>query len=179
MEARQPITDERKQVYLEVLARTGSLCGAAAAATPHGSGRKAGVSSFRDLARRDAQFAWDVQEARNDALGRVENAIAQRAIDGVQRPIFQKGVLAGFETVYSDHLLLKLAQRLDPDSWTDRRKVEFSGQVQHAHVMLSITASDVLCLPEADQETFVNLLQKIGKSKNDGLEDQKLLETSE
>ena len=139
-----------------------------------GTPSKGGLESFRDLAKRDPQFALQVEEARNAALGRVEETIAKRAIEGVERPIFQRGELVGTERVYSDHLLLRLAQRLDPLSWTDRQKVEHSGRVEHAGVMLSITAGDVLRPPEKDQEILVHLVQQIAELKDNGQEIQGL-----
>ena len=75
-------------------------------------------------------------------------AIATRAVDGVQRPIYQKGELVGYEPVYSDHLLLRLAQRLDPPAWTDRQKLEHSAQVADDAGTLSIAPDEVLLLPE-------------------------------
>ncbi len=149
------------------------MCAAARAATPWSRGEKGGLESFRDLMRRDPTFALEVEEAKITALGRVEETIVQRAIEGVQRPIFQKGELVGHETVYSDHLLLKLAQRLSPDAWTDRQKVEHSGRVEHGHVMLSITPADVLLLSENEQVKLVDLIEKIGQLK-DGPEVQKI-----
>ncbi len=143
---RREITERRKRIFLETLEKTGSACAAARAATPWSEGKKGGLEGFRDLAGRDPQFALELQEARSAALGRVEEAIAKRAIDGVERPIFQRGELVGTERVYSDHLLLRLAQRLDPLSWTDRQKVEHSGTVEHRGVMLEITAGEVLCV---------------------------------
>ena len=110
--------------FIDTLAATGSRCAAARAATPWSKGKKGGLESFRDLMRRDPEFAREVEDAKAIALGRVEESIATRAIKGVQRPVFQKGGLVGHETVYSDHLLLRLAQRLDPEAWGNREKVD-------------------------------------------------------
>ncbi len=58
-------------------------------------------------------FAQEVEEAKNGALGRVEAAIMERAVGGVQRPIFQRGELVGHETLYSDNLLRHSADPSD------------------------------------------------------------------
>ena len=141
------------------------MAAAARAATPWGQGKRAGYESFRDLAKRDPVWASAVARAKSDALGRVEDAIAKRAIDGVQRPIFQKGELVGYETVYSDNLLLKLAQRLDPDQWTNRQKLEHTGQVEHRGVFLSLSTDDVMLLKQQEQETLVGILETIHERK--------------
>ncbi len=163
---RREITEQRRRIFIETLQATGSMCAAARAATPWSRGEKGGLESCRDLMRRDPTFALEVEEARDAALGRVEAEIVRRAVEGVQRPIFQKGELVGHEPVYSDHLLLRLAQRLDPSSWTDRQKVEHSGRVEHAAVMLQVTAGDILLLPEEKQEVLVTLLSEIGELKH-------------
>ena len=66
--ARRPIDAKRRKIFLETLARTGSLCGAAQAATPWARGRRGGWESFRDLAKRDAEFAAKMQAAKSAAL---------------------------------------------------------------------------------------------------------------
>ena len=150
------------------------MAAAARSATPWGHGKRAGYESFRDLAKRDASFAAAVLRAKSDALGRVESAIAERAIDGVQRPIFQRGELVGYETVYSDNLLLKLAQNLDPDRWTDRQKLEHSGQVEHRGVFLSLTPEDVMLLAPKEQKTLVSILEQIEEKKHVEVKDKRL-----
>ena len=41
----RPITEQRKKIFLQTLAKTGSLCGAAQAATPWARGRRGGWES--------------------------------------------------------------------------------------------------------------------------------------
>ena len=69
------ITQARKDVFLSVLGETGSRAAAAAAASPHtdgGNGQRPGYETFRDLWKRDPEFALAVEQAEAKALGRVE-----------------------------------------------------------------------------------------------------------
>lgn len=176
--ARQPISDERKEVFLEVLRRTGSVCHAASSASPHCGGDRPGYSGFRDLARKDPEFARAVSEAKAEALGQIEAAIAKRAVEGWERPIFQRGQLVGTERCYDTNLMLRYASRLDP-AWSEKRQLEVEGKVEHNYggVMLSISPDDVLKLEPAEQTQLVALIEKIGKLKGseDGTENQKFL----
>ncbi|MEQ8769224.1 MAG: hypothetical protein RIB60_01810 [Phycisphaerales bacterium] len=165
--AHQPMTEDRRRVFLEVLATTGSMQAAAAAASPHCTGRRPGYETFRDLIRSDPSFAEAVAEARQRALGRVEEEIARRAFAPDERPIFGKdGKLLG---VQSDHrnantLLLRLAERLDPEAWTPKKHL--SGTVSHQHehshaVMFALEARHVLLLEPHDQEALMSLLGRL------------------
>ncbi len=178
--ARQPISEQRRRVFLETLAATGSMTAAAQAASPHAQGERGAYESFRDLVRRDPQFAADVAEAKAAALGRVEKVIADHALNGVRRPIYQRGELVGHEQVFDHKLLLALAARLDPE-WSERRRTELAGSVgvhRDDDSFLSISAADVLLLSEPEREMLVTLVQKIGelKAPEDGREIQSLPE---
>jgi len=165
--AHQPVSDDRRRVFLEALATTGSMQAAAAAASPHCSGRRPGYESFRDLIRTDAAFAEAVAEAKQRALGRVEEEIARRAFKPDERPIFGKdGSLLGVQTDHrnANTLLLRLAERLDPEAWTPKKHL--SGTVSHQHdhshaVMFALEARHVLLLEPTDQEALMSLLGKL------------------
>jgi hypothetical protein len=96
------VSDERKRIYLEVLAETGSHPAAARAASPHladSSSPRPGYTSFADLRRTDPDFARDCDEAEKLALGRVEQAIIERAFTLAERPIFDpQGQQLGTQT---------------------------------------------------------------------------------
>lgn len=136
----QPITERRKETFLRVLKETGSVCAAARSATPWGRGAKSGYSSFLDLIKRDPEFAAAVAEAKHYALGRVERHMHKLAVEGVKRPIYQGGKLAGFEIVYEPKLLLALLQHLDPEGWMHREKVEVEGK--HGVLVVGLPAQD-------------------------------------
>lgn len=162
--ARLPVTQQRREIFLEELRKTGSVCAAAKVASPHCEGYRAGFSSFTDLAKRDPEFAAELQEARAYALGVVEGVIADHAINGVKRPIFQGGKLAGHETIFDHNLLLRMATRLDP-AWSEKKQITHANP--HDDTMLSISVSEVLLLDPGDQELLVGLVAKINEIQNE------------
>ena len=173
---RQPVDDRRKEVYLEVLRKTGSKAAAAAAASPHAdpNARRPGFASFRDLIRKDPEFAEQVADAKQFALGLVERTIAERALTPERRPIFVKGELVDWveDRRSADKLLLAVARRLDPGAWSEKSEVKVDGQVRHEHAhMFALEARHVLLLDDGDRETLVALLGKMGdklEETNDG-----------
>ena len=61
------VTEARKEIFLRVLGETGSRAAAAAAASPHtdgGKGLRPGYETFRDLCKRDPEFALAVEQTR-------------------------------------------------------------------------------------------------------------------
>lgn len=171
MTARHPIDERRRAVFLKVLAETGSVTAAAAAATPHSDGGKenrAGYRSFLDLMKRDVEFAAAVDEAKTAALGRVEQAIADRAFAPEQTPIFSRGELVGYRESYRDAntLLLRLAETLAPDRWSPRKQLK--GEVQHSHqhrhehgIVFALAPEHVLLLGKDEQELLLGLLEQL------------------
>lgn len=120
---------QRRQIFLEVLARTGSMAAAASAATPLGKAGRTSRHTFQKLVKDDPVFADEVAIAKTRALARVEETIVGRAIDGWERPIYQMGKLVGTERCYDHKLLLAAAQALAPERWAAREKVEIEGQI--------------------------------------------------
>ena len=165
---RLPLTPLRKETFINALAETGSMTAAARAASGgNAKGPHYGLQTFYDEMRRDPNFAHAVELAKAEALGKVEAEIMRRAVQGYSRPVFQKGQLVGHEPVYSDNLLLRLAERLSPNDWSKREKLEHSGMLQNRQgmVMLEITPEDVLLLNHQAQHQFVGLLQQIRDAK--------------
>lgn len=167
----RPVTDERKRIFIDVLSRTGSMSAAAAAATPHGESAEGrpGYTSFRDEIKRNPEFAAEVDEAKNRALARVEEAIAERAFTLDEKPIFDKeGRQVGVQVDRrnANMMLLRLASKLDPDSWADRRKIDGSVKHEHEHrhshgFEFTLRAEHLSLLPEAARHQLVDLLDLI------------------
>lgn len=101
----------QKEIFLEELARSGNITLAA---------RMAGwryPTIAEEHRKSDPQFAlaWsDAQKQANDAL--VAEA-RRRAIDGVQEPVFYKGLQIGSITKYSDKMLEILLKGEMPDKY--------------------------------------------------------------
>jgi hypothetical protein len=101
-----PLTDERKQTFLKVLAETGSPSAAAHAATPWSTCPKGGIATFGQARKRDLVFsdAWD--RAMDAATAKVEAEVMRRAMTPTKRPIFSKGELKGYTEDWDNRLLL-------------------------------------------------------------------------
>ena len=171
--ARQPITEERRQIYLSVLSKTGSVHAAAKAATPWAQGVHGGAESFRDLAKRDPEFAAQAEAAKSAALGSVEELIADHAINGIEKSVWHRGERVGSEIVHDHTLLLRLAARLDP-AWAVQRKVDSSVEVTNQsgdNAMLTLTVNDLLLLDEHEQDSLIALVTKIDGLKHEGSTD--------
>jgi len=155
-----PVTEERKALFLRELARTGSECAAARAASPHALGKNGGLESFASVRKRDPEFAQAWQEAKEAALAGVEEEIRRRAMEPPKRPVWHRGEHVGEheDRSSSDKLLLRLAERLDP-SWSQRSVVESSVTV--AAALLAIRPDDVMLLNAPERREFVRLLGKI------------------
>jgi len=172
----QRITEERRQVFIRVLAETGSRSAAAAAASPHldgGDGSRPGYESFRDLWKRDPKFALEVQRAESQALGRVESEIAKRAFTLDERPIFDRqGNKIGvqIDSRPANQMLLRLAERLAPQTWQQRKHHEIDGKISHDHqhsvAVATLQPQDVLLLEPDEQNELLRLVGKIAELKS-------------
>jgi len=158
---RLPIDERRKQLFLDELQLTGSVTAAARAASPHTVGHDGGLSGFTSLAQRDADFAASMEAAKERALGAVEKEIHRRAMHPPRRPIWHRGEVVGEyeDRSSSDRLLLRLAEKLNPDDWAPSSCVQT--EVDIRGVMLAICPEDVLRLEPEEQATFVGLLDRI------------------
>ena len=168
------LTKGRKEAYLAALRATGSMRAAARLASPGCSG-EGPHSTFRMAMQREPAFAAAVHDAMDDALGRLEAEAMRRAVDGYQRPIYQRGELVGHETVYSDHMLLTLLRARAPEVYSERRDVHVSGHVEHGHNVLTIDAADLLLLNQRDKETLITVLQRLAEAKGERQSREKML----
>lgn len=161
------ITDVRRQTFLKVLSETGSFAAASRAASPHSKDRHGAASTFKQLMQRDPEFNADVEEARSQALGRLEAECVRRAVEGVQRPIYQRGELVGHEQVHSDGLLMFALRALDPAKYNEKRQVEVKGDVTHRVVGLLISPQDLLSLNKDDRSDLERILEKIADARGE------------
>jgi hypothetical protein len=182
----QRMTEDRRQVFLKVLAETGSRSAAAAAASPHldgGDGDRPGYESFRDLWKRDPAFALEVQRAESQALGRVESEIAKRAFTLDERPIFDRlGNRIGTQTDSrpANQMLLRLAERLAPQTWQQRKHHEIEGKISHDHqnsvAVATLQPQDVLLLEIEEQHELLRLVAKIDELKSGSNQSKRIID---
>jgi hypothetical protein len=161
------LTPERRRAFLEALRATGSPVAAARAATPKGTGEQAGYSTFNRLRRADPTFAREWEDALADALATIESEIVRRAFDPPRRPVFDGGQVVGWveDRNSSDRLLLRAAQKLNPD-WAERRHI--TGELAHSHAhdhehrfTFSLKPEHLGLLDEPDKAELVRILSLI------------------
>lgn len=161
------LTARRKAAFLAALRKTGSVRAASRLATPGNKTVHGPHTTFRDAMRRDPEFSAAVQEALDEALGALEAEAMRRAVEGYKRPIYQKGQLVGYETVYSDNMLLTLLRARAPETYSDRRDVRVTGAVTHLHGTISISAEDLLLLEDGDRDLLLEVLGRIADAKGE------------
>lgn len=106
----RPVSDARKETFLQELATHGIVARAALAASPGASERWCAASTFRRLRQQDPDFATRWEEAVEQANGRIENELYRRAVEGWDEPTFYHGEPVGQVRKYSDRLLEVMAK---------------------------------------------------------------------
>lgn len=139
----------------EFLARL-SLCG-----NVNDAARRSGVnvSTVNGRIRGDAGFAEQVKDALAEGVGRMESEAFRRAVEGTDKPVFQKGDLVGYVREYSDSLLALLLRRHDPAYAASSSRVEVSGPgggpIAHADMTPQrrrILAAEILAAAQRDDQ---------------------------
>lgn len=165
--------EKRKEIFLRVLAETGSVAAATTAATPgaqpRGNRAPGGSSTFYQLRQRDPRFAEAWERAIATALGKVETEVMRRAMTPTRRPVFSKGELVATTEEYDNRLLVALARRLDPEGWGERSTVEHRGEVVHrlAPGAVVLMPDDISLLPAAKRDALYELLEALVLRKQD------------
>jgi len=157
------ISDDRRKAFLAELARTGSIAQAARAASPHA--KSGAVTSFRDLIRRDREFAAAVEEAMFEARGVIEAEIHRRAVEGVERPVYDKqGKPIGVVREYSDRLLELKARATLPEYNRALSIPSVNVAVQNNTTVGIVPPEDMDALrelPRADQDALHEILRRM------------------
>lgn len=107
-------TDERQRAFIEALADTGSVEAACRAVNMSQPGayhlrRQPGAESFRQ--------AWEA--ALQLGVQRIEDVAMERALHGVEVPVYSYGKLIGQRTVYNDRLLMFMLRNRAPERFTE------------------------------------------------------------
>lgn len=172
------ITPERAATFLDALRKTGSLHHAAAAASPHlvarGS-KHCGVGSFREYARRNPEFAAEVEAALTAVIGEAEALLWDRAKTPDQKLVFNPKT--GAEHVTEDRrnanqMLLAWLAAHRPEMWAPKIKndttVTHVGNPITSGAQWVIKPDDVLLLADPDdQRLLIALLEKIEDARAD------------
>ena len=109
-------TKNRQRRFIEALADTGSVKAAARAVNMSAEGayhlrRQPGAQSFRE--------AWQV--ALDLGVQRIEDVAMDRALNGVEMPVYSYGQLVGTRISYNDRLLMFMLRNRAPERFADGR----------------------------------------------------------
>lgn len=113
----------RQKKFLQVLAKTGKVAHAAKLAG------YADTSTLYKIRKLDEAFdrAWiEAEDASSDLL---EDEAVRRGLEGVDKPVFYKGQIVGYEKLYSDGMLQFVLRSRRPDKF--RENVEVTSTVNH------------------------------------------------
>jgi hypothetical protein len=103
-------TPERQRAFIEALADTGSVAAACKAVNMAQRGayflrRQPGAETFRK--------AWEA--ALQLGVQRIEDVVMDRALNGVEEPLYSYGKLVGTRTRYNDRLLMFILRNRAPE----------------------------------------------------------------
>jgi len=128
-------TDKKKKKFLELLRDTGHLCNSA---------KMVGVHPTTIFAhkKKDPEFALAVEEAQELLNAKIEDALVERGITGVDKGIYYKGVKVATEKEYSDTLLMFHA-RANMEKYRQTSSVELTGK-GGGPIELSVAKSKLL-----------------------------------
>jgi hypothetical protein len=130
------ITQAQRARFLEELANSRNVTIAARAA---GIARRAVLS----LRARDADFAAASQDAEEEASDLLEHEARQRAMKGVEEPVYYHGQEVGKVRRYSETLLLMFLRAERPEKFADKGTA--AGTAKSARAKLG---GGVLVVPE-------------------------------
>lgn len=109
-------TPDRQRAFIEALADTGSVASACKAVDMSERGayhlrRQTGAEAFR--------AAWQV--ALDLGVQRIEDVAMDRALNGVEEPVYSYGEMIGTRTRYNDRLLMFMLRNRAPHRFADGR----------------------------------------------------------
>ncbi|MGE3595325.1 MAG: hypothetical protein AB7N70_07215 [Dehalococcoidia bacterium] len=160
-----PFDAQKKAAFLTLLAEGHTATHAA---------RACGVVRATAYAARehDPDFADAWAVALEDGVQILEQEARRRAVDGVTREkaIYHQGIQVGTEVIteYSDSLLMFLLKAKRPEVYRDRTEVKHSGQVNHAHAHIDVSALSTAELRTLDRLARKALTQPPGDPEGAG-----------
>ena len=130
----------RKAAFLEGLRLAANVTAAARMAHPDAESPEAARVGFYQLRKRDAEFAKAWDEALESAVDRAEQVLFELATQGEVRNVYQSGKqVLNKDGTPAQHkeislkALMAVLRRHRPDAWSETRKIEHSGTVEHKH----------------------------------------------
>jgi mannose/cellobiose epimerase-like protein (N-acyl-D-glucosamine 2-epimerase family) len=114
-------TPQKDGKFLATLAKTADVTVSAKAA---GYSRRS-VYEWRE---NDETWRENWEDAWHRGVDAMEEEARRRAIDGVNKAVYHKGKIVGYEKVYSDNLLMFMLKARRPETFRDNSSVEHIGK---------------------------------------------------
>ena len=114
-------TPQKDGKFLATLAKTADVTVSAKAA---GYSRRS-VYEWREI---DDTWRGNWEAAWHRGVDAMEEEARRRAIDGVNKAVYHKGQIVGYEKVYSDNLLMFMLKARRPERFRENSSVEYSGK---------------------------------------------------
>ena len=187
----------RKAAFLEGLRLAANVTAAARMAHPDAESPEAARVGFYQLRKRDAEFAKAWDEALESAVDKAEETLFRLATEGQTHEIFQSGKQVmrkdgktpATRTEINLKALLAVLRRHRPEAWSETRKVEHSGTVEHKHGLngdyLMISRQQFERLPSDLQDAAYRLKHHFDSGNTfahllpDGVENTRLITDAE
>lgn len=118
---RRKIMHPKKRAFLAALAEVGNITQAAEIA---GIERK----THYVWMEKDENYAAAFKDAMEQAADRLEQEARRRAVEGVEKPVYQGGKKVGVVREYSDTLLIFLLKGARPEKYKERIAAEHTGK---------------------------------------------------
>lgn len=128
------LSRKKQKAFLSVLSRTGKI-GVAAEAAGYTNTR-----FVRKLRNRDAEFAKKWDDAVDAAGDILEDEAIRRAVDGVEKAVYFQGKIVGYESHYSDQMLMFLLKGNRPDKFASRSQIDATLSANIGVALLPMTA---------------------------------------
>jgi hypothetical protein len=145
----------KKAAFLAAYSQLGNLTAAAKASDVH---RQRHYEWMKD----DPDYPERFKQAHAEACDHLESEARRRAVEGVEKPVFHKGVICGTVQEYSDTLLIFLMKGALPEKY--RERMEHSGPGGGAIPLAALGDAGL----DDDERIELEELRAIQRSKNAG-----------
>ena len=110
----------------------------------------------------DPEFKKNFGLSSSIGLGVLEDEAVRRAVQGVNKPVYQSGRKVGYVQEYSDTLMIFLLKARDPEKYRER----FSGELSApgGKPLIPSGQRDLSMLSEEELRLMIEIEKKISKS---------------
>ncbi|MDQ2782746.1 MAG: hypothetical protein M3Y26_09485 [Actinomycetota bacterium] len=136
----------KKRAFLAAYAELGTVTHAAKAANVH-------RTTHTDWLAADPDYAEAFEVAKEQAIEKLEREAIRRAVEGVDKPVYQGGKMVGTIREYSDVLLIFQLKALRPDKYRERFQVQADVTHHEATDKLDADIAGLLATMERREES--------------------------